>query len=91
MTTQTKEEAFALFERHRAEWLASARNFLNAHPIGTKLTVDDVRAACPPPEGIDGRVMGAAFKSLPWRVVGYRPSNRTTCHKRPIAVFERIR
>ncbi len=87
---ETKEAAFDLFEIHRAEWLAAARNFLNAQVIGSKMTVDDVRSAVPPPDGIDGRVMGVVFKGQPWKMVAYKPSVRATCHKRPVAVFERV-
>jgi len=90
MTTRTKEEAFDLFEAHRAEWLAAARNFLNRQPIGSKMTVNDVRSAVPLPGGIDGRVMGSVFRGQPWKMVAYKPSARKTCHKRPIAVFERV-
>ena len=90
MVTETKEAAFALFEIHRAEWLAAARGFLDTHAVGTQLTVDDVRAVVPPPSGVDGRVMGSVFKGQPWKMVAYKPSVRTTCHKRPIAVFERV-
>ena len=90
MTFSTKEDAFRAFEETRWEWLCAARNFISKHKEGTRLTVDDVRDACPPPEGVDGRVMGVVFKGLPWRVVEYRASHRTTCHKRPVAVFERF-
>jgi hypothetical protein len=89
MTFQTQEEAFAALEAAREDWLLDARRFLDLHPVGTKMTVDDVREAVPLPDGIDGRVMGVVFKGQPWRMVGYRSSHRATCHKRPISVFER--
>lgn len=86
---ETKEQAFDLFEQHRQDWLTAARTFINSHDVGARLTVDDVRDAVPPPEGVDGRVMGAVFKGMPWEAVGYKSSKRLTCHKRPIAIFER--
>jgi hypothetical protein len=88
--TDTKEEAFDLLEKHRADFLAQARAFLSGHEIGHQLTIDDVRDAVPPPNDIDPRVMGAVFHGQPWKSVGYRRSRRKTCHKRPITIFERI-
>lgn len=90
MTVRTKDAAFDLFEIHRAEWLAAARKFLDDHAVGTRLTVDDVRASVPPPSDIDGRVMGTVFRGRQWKMVEYRASTRTECHRRPIAVFERV-
>lgn len=84
----SKEEALEALEQYRAGYLASARQvareLVAKSPDGT-VTVNDVRAVCPPPENIDGRVMGAIFRGGEWEMVGYTPSLRA--HMRPIARF----
>jgi hypothetical protein len=90
MTFKTQEDAFQALEEAREDWLLAARSFLGSHPVGTRLTVNEVRDAVPLPDGIDGRVMGVVFKGQPWEMVGYKKSHRATCHKRPISVFERV-
>ncbi len=88
MMPGTKQEAFDLFEVHRAEWLAEAR--AAAEQIGRETgtcTADDVRTVCPIPDGIDGRVMGAVFRKSEWAAGEFVNSRRTACHKRPIRVF----
>jgi hypothetical protein len=89
MTISTEQEAMDLFEQHRAEWLAEARALLGSKPEGTRMTVNDVRAVCPPPPDVDGRVMGSVFKKPDWVPVGYVKSSRRECHNRPIALFEK--
>ena len=92
MTVETKEEAIALLEQTRAEFLQDARQA--ALRLGKKqinVTIDDVRAVCPPPAGIDPRVMGAVFKSHLWKPVGHVASARAKCHRRPVALFRLIR
>jgi hypothetical protein len=83
----SRDEALALFETHRAAWLAEARRtaFLLYRQAGRPITVDDVRMACPPPAGSDPRVMGAVFTG--WTAVGYVNSRRRACHGRPIRLF----
>lgn len=90
MGFQDKQSALTALEEARADYVTAARSFLERHPIGTRLTVDDVRRACPVPEGIDPRVMGAVFKSPCWEPVQFTNSARRTCHKRPIRIFERV-
>lgn len=51
------------------------------------VTIDDVRAVLPPPEGVDPRVMGAVFKASEFESVGWTTSKRKECHKRPIQRF----
>lgn len=51
------------------------------------ITVDDVRKECPPPETIDGRVMGAIFTKKYFESVGFSRSVRADCHHRPIQRF----
>lgn len=77
-----------LFEEMRAEFIAKARAVAERlGRDGRAISVDDVRAVCPPPEGIDGRVMGAIFRAKEWEKVGYDNSVRSTCHFRPVARF----
>ena len=88
MTFETKEDAFDALEQARAEWLAKAR--ATAETLGRLkgvVTVDDVRAECPPPAAVDPRVMGAIFRGDQWEADGYVRSTRRECHKRPIAQF----
>lgn len=86
--TEARDEALELFERHRTEWLAQARSvaFQLYQRAGQPITVDDIRAKCPPPGGCDPRVMGAVFSG--WTPVGYTNSRRRACHGRPIRLFE---
>jgi hypothetical protein len=86
---QERDDALALLEKCRAEYLAIAR--AKAREIAVKagrVTVDDVRAACPPPSAVDPRVMGAIFNTPEWQKVGYCNSKRRACHKRPISIFQ---
>lgn len=85
---EARDRALALFEEHRAEWLAVARRtaLLLYRRVGRPITVDDVRLACPPPAGCDPRVMGAVFSG--WIAVGFTNSRRRTCHGRHIRMFE---
>ena len=53
---------------------------------GREITSDDIHEAMPLPQGIDGRVMGAAFfPRKDWSKTGYQPSRRKENHGRPIA------
>lgn len=89
MTFATADQALDALEIVRRDYLLKARAV--AVQLGLKgaaVTVDDIREHCPPPPGIDGRVMGAVFrKAEDWQHVGYTRSKRETCHKRPISQF----
>lgn len=89
---QTRDEALDALEIARREYVAQAR--AAAFVVASKMpdgmiTIDDVRAVCPPPDGIDPRVMGTILRAPDWRKIGYTNSRRGTCHKRPVAIFER--
>lgn len=78
------------FERTRGEFLAKARRVaLRLGKKGKAVTVNDVRALCPPPEEIDPRIMGAVFRTSDWERLDYVSTNRRACHGRPVAVFVR--
>lgn len=72
-------------------WIAAARKA--AHEIATikgEVTVDDVWQACPPPEGMNRKLMMAAFPRSEWEVVDYVQSQRQDVnHGRRIAVWRR--
>jgi hypothetical protein len=89
MTTKTKEDAFALLERHRAEYLAAARSYMEAFAAdGRIVTVNHLIALGPSlPEGVDPRVRGAVFAGKKWERLGYCQSRRKTSHGRPIQRF----
>lgn len=90
--TKSKQQALDLLEEVRKEYLEEAR--VAAKQIAMEgngtCTVDQVRDVCPPPQEIDGRVMGAIFNNQDWEHAGYERSNRVTCHKRPISRFRLV-
>lgn len=49
------------------------------------ITSDPLHDACPIPQGMDKRIMGAAFQKRDgWVQVGYVPSQRKVNHGRPV-------
>ena len=75
-----------LLEEHRPDYLSlardAARKLLSERD---SITINDVRAVCPPPSDIDPRVMGAVFRHADFEATGeFVLSSRTTCHRRPI-------
>jgi hypothetical protein len=83
-----EREILPLFEEFRGEWLQEARaTAAMLGSSGREITINDVRALCPPPEDVDPRVMGAVFTRKCWTLVRYERSNRATCHNRPVGVF----
>ena len=79
----------ALLEEHRPDYLTlardAARKLLSERD---SITINDVRAVCPPPSDIDPRVMGAVFRHADFEATGeFVLSSRTTCHRRPIQKF----
>ena len=89
MPTFSKDEALDLLEKVRREYVLEARSAAISlfQKSGKPITIDDVRQVCPPPEDIDGRVMGAVLRPPEWVRVGYVSSSRRTCHNRPISQF----
>ena len=84
-----RDEALALLEATRKTYLIEARVAAVKVAIDLRrpITVNDVRKIAPPPEEIDGRVMGSVFKGKdsPFEPVGYTASERA--HARPIMRF----
>lgn len=83
-----KETPFELLERTRGEYLHDARE--TARQLLRKrdyVTIDDIRLVCPPPKGVDPRVMGAVFTPAEFEAIGWIRSSRSECHKRPIQRF----
>lgn len=82
------QQVLPLFEQSRTAWLANAR--ATARYLARKngqVNINDVRAECPPPDGVDPRCMGAVFSGKDFIRIGYIDSSRRQCHGRPIAVF----
>ncbi len=76
------EETLDLFEKHRRDYLESARDVAEKLASDGKLvTVDDIRKECPIPDGIDARVLGGVFREKKWEKVGHKYSTRVACHK----------
>ncbi|HCE07062.1 MAG TPA: hypothetical protein DEQ40_00380 [Oxalobacteraceae bacterium] len=78
------------FEETRGTWLDDARAAAKhlAATNGT-VTIDDVRAVCPPPDDIDPRVMGAVLRTgKDFSLVGYQASDRPESTGRPICIFK---
>lgn len=91
MTFSTRDEALDALERARAEYVDHARTIAaRICAVGDCITVDDIRALAPPPDGVDPRVMGAVLRAPQWQRVGYVNSRRLVCHKRPVAQFRRV-
>ncbi len=89
MPFETASEALNALEAKNREFITEARAVaFQLGQGGSVVTVDDIRKQCPPPEGVDPRVMGAILRKPDWTNVGYRNSTRKTCHKRPIAEFK---
>jgi len=65
----------------KSQFLAEARLFLHNLPVGTEITVDEVRRNVTIPDGIDPRIMGRVFNIHGWESRGYQLSNREECHK----------
>jgi hypothetical protein len=85
-------EVMQSLEIARSHYLSKARKAARQIALdgdGT-CTVNDVRAIEPPPENIDGRVMGAIFGGRDWELDRYEKSTRAVCHKRPIARFKYV-
>ena len=78
-----------LLETHRPDYLSAARDAARKLlETRASITINDVRDICPPPRGIDPRVMGAVFRHKDFEATGeFVLSNRATCHARPIQRF----
>lgn len=76
------------FETGKMEWLARARAVARriAREKGT-VTIDEVREYCPPPAGVDPRVMGAVMQPREFEMVKLVESRRKACHGRHIGLF----
>lgn len=84
-----RDGALNLLETTREDYVTRARAAGVAHAMRFGVvTINDVRAACPPPNDIDPRVMGAVLRAPLFVKIGYENSNRSTCHARPIAKFK---
>lgn len=88
--TQFEEAVLPLYEQHRADWLEQARQ--EARLLAERhnfVTIEMVRERCPPPAGVDPRVMGAVFTRSEWENCGYVIGKRKESHGRPVAQFRR--
>lgn len=90
MTDLYEQAVLPIQEEQHGPWIDRARE--TALRLVRKygvVTIDDVRDHCPPPEGIDPRVMGAVFKpKRMWECVDYRKSWRRENHSRPIGIWK---
>ena len=76
-------------ELSKPEYLARARAAAR-ELLATResITVNDVRAVCPVPNGMEPRVMGAIFRTADFEATGeFVQSGRKTCHNRSIRRF----
>lgn len=78
------------FEETRGDWLAKARAAAEVLAAQRgEITIEDVRAVCPPPDEVDPRVMGAVLRTgRVFQKVGYRTSDRPESTGRQIAIFK---
>jgi hypothetical protein len=74
---------------HVTDWLTGARDTARriARQNGT-VTIDEVREFCPPPDGVDPRVMGAVMQPREFELVKLVESRRKVCHGRYIGQFK---
>jgi hypothetical protein len=95
-----RDAALQLFEVYRRPWLERARAVAERlwwENPGRWLTVNDIRRECPPDEGDDPRKFGGVFNTAEWEPVpfsecgDYAPNDRSTCHKRGIRYFRKVR
>lgn len=78
-----------MLEEARGPYLDRARDAAR-ELLATRdsITVNDVRAVCPPPPDADPRCMGAIFRHRDFESTGESvPSSRSTCHHRDIKRF----
>lgn len=83
-----KQQVMNLFESTRGEFLDYCRWV--AVKIAKRkgnVTIDDIRAECPVPLGLDARAYGAVFRTPEWVKVGYTSTTTKSSHGRPIAIF----
>lgn len=87
--THASTEAVEDPKKVRREYVAAARDAaVKLHlSTGLPITIDDVRKVCPPPEGVDGRVMGSVLRQPEWVKTGYINSDRKACHNRVVSQF----
>lgn len=81
-------EILPLFQASQPRWLERAR--ITARYLARlhgKTNINEVRKECPPPHGIDGRIMGAVFNRKDFIRVGFVNSERRECHGRCVAEF----
>jgi hypothetical protein len=84
MPTETKEEALALLEYTRADWIADARRLATDlyKRVQRPITVREVENLHPVPKGFDARVLGAVFnKASGWECIGEIPVSGYPKHK----------
>ncbi|HEX2761795.1 MAG TPA: hypothetical protein VHM27_14820, partial [Rhizomicrobium sp.] len=65
------------FQTDKMQWLANARAAARriAREKGT-VTIDEVRECCPPPAGVDPRVMGAVMQPREFQMIKFVESRR---------------
>ena len=82
-----RDEALALLERTRADYIKKARyEAWRVLLFNGEVSADDLHERCPVPAGIDPRVMGAVFRGR-FRILRYQPSRRAINHARIIPVW----
>lgn len=85
------DEVLPLFEQRAQNgrpWVESARACARRIAAARgQVTIDDVRALCPPPENADPRIMGSVFTAAEFHQIGRINSSRRECHGRSIGVF----
>lgn len=71
-------------------WVAEARDAAIAIANVTgEVTADHVWEVCPPPAGVDGRLMSIVFSKSEWEIGAYVHSSRGRNSARQIAVWRR--
>lgn len=76
----------------RSEYYVRAHAWAVAHCRARgSVTADDLHAGCPPPEGVDGRIIGAILRPPVFRPVAYEQSvRRAVNHGRTVRRFQLV-
>ena len=88
LALQLRDEVLDRLEIVRSEYVEKARSWAVAYcKQRGSVTTDDLHKFCPPPAGIDPRVLGAIMRPPVFRATEFINSRRPEAHHRPIRRF----
>ena len=84
-----KGKALDAHEQNYIEWMQRAR--LSAIAVAQQrgtVTINDVWAICPPPEGVNPSAMGAVFRGEVFVACGYTKAKKVSAHARIVRIYK---